>query len=387
MGFATDLADRRTVIHFDNPGSGLSDREDADVSLDAQVECVRAVIDGISGGRADVYGWGISAAVAVAFAARYPEKTRKLILSNPCVKGSEIKADSTSRKLMALATQDWEFLVTNLVSLLGVPPGEQGTLADTLVKETSQDSIARLAEWMDGVDVSAELPLVQAPTLVLRPRSDPLVPAAHVAQIAAGIQASRLAVVDTALVGGILRSNRDLVWEFLDDAHRSRSDEPELRIILFTDIQDHTAMMQRLGDEAGRSVLREHERVTRAAFTRFGGSEVKALGDGFMAWFGSAQRALECAASLQDTFAERTGDPVIVRVGINAGEPIAEDDDLFGASVITAARVAAEASGGEVLVSNVVRELVAGKGFSFTPRGDVRLKGTDESVHVYALDR
>jgi adenylate cyclase len=118
---------------------------------------------------------------------------------------------------------------------------------------------------------------------------------------------------------------------------------------------------------------------------------VKALGDGFLASFGSAQGALECAISLQRQFRRlsesdaTTPDDFCVRIGINAGEPIAEDNDLFGASVIAASRIAREARGGEILVADVVRQLAAGKGFLFSERGEVGLRGLDDPVRLYEL--
>ncbi|HNM78597.1 MAG TPA: adenylate/guanylate cyclase domain-containing protein, partial [Tepidiformaceae bacterium] len=109
--------------------------------------------------------------------------------------------------------------------------------------------------------------------------------------------------------------------------------------------------------------------------------------------FGSARRALDCAIALQRALHEEAlggemeGLPhgLRVRVGINAGEPIAEDDDLFGAAVIAAARIAAMADGGEILVANVVRELVAGKGFLFNDRGEQPLRGLEDPVRVWEL--
>ncbi len=144
-------------------------------------------------------------------------------------------------------------------------------------------------------------------------------------------------------------------------------------------------MMRRLGDVKGREVLREHERITREALRAHGGTEIKAMGDGFMASFNSAQSALVCAIDLQKAFSARQGEPLRVRVGINAGEPIAEDDDLFGSSVIIAARIAALASGGQILASNVVRDLVTGKDFLFTDNGERTLKGFDEPVRTWEL--
>jgi class 3 adenylate cyclase len=112
------------------------------------------------------------------------------------------------------------------------------------------------------------------------------------------------------------------------------------------------------------------------------------MGDGFMASFSSATRALESAIAMQRAFAahnESAEEPILVRVGLNAGEPIAEDEDLFGTAVIEAARIAAAAKGGEILVSNVVRELAKGKEFLFADRGEVALRGFDEPVRLYEV--
>jgi class 3 adenylate cyclase len=156
--------------------------------------------------------------------------------------------------------------------------------------------------------------------------------------------------------------------------------------ILFTDIVGHTEMMQRLGDAKGRDVLRGHERITRELLKHHGGAEVKAMGDGFMASFGSVTQAVECAVALQRAFAAHTEfmpEPLHVRVGLNAGEPIEEDGDLFGSTVILASRIAARAIAGEILVPDTVRGLLAGKGFLFGDRGEFVPKGFDESVRLW----
>ncbi len=162
-------------------------------------------------------------------------------------------------------------------------------------------------------------------------------------------------------------------------------------------------MMSRLGDQKGREVLREHERITRKVLKAHGGTEVKTMGDGFMASFGSVTKAVECAVALQramdsanndneSPLARATGEGkgVRVRVGLNAGEPIEEDGpdgrvDLFGATVILASRIAAKADGGEILVSDNVRSLCSGKGFVFADRGDFVANGFEEPVRVYGV--
>lgn len=134
--------------------------------------------------------------------------------------------------------------------------------------------------------------------------------------------------------------------------------------------------------------MREHDRIVREALSAYGGSEIKTMGDGFMASFSSATKALECAIAAQKAFAEHNQtaeEPVRVRMGLNAGEPISEEEDLYGSAVNRAARIAGMAAGGEILVANVVRELAEGKNFMFGDRGATALRGFDDPVRLFEV--
>lgn len=168
---------------------------------------------------------------------------------------------------------------------------------------------------------------------------------------------------------------------------QSRSDGA-IRVIMMTDVEGSTSLTQRLGDVAARAVMRAHDNIVRAALDLHHGVEIKHTGDGFLAAFGSACLALDCAAAIQDELArceETAPHHLRVRIGINAGEPIAEEGDLFGTAVIAAARVMQLAAGGEILVSDVVRQLVAGRGFQFASRGASALRGFDELTEVFTF--
>ena len=128
--------------------------------------------------------------------------------------------------------------------------------------------------------------------------------------------------------------------------------------------------------------------MVREALKAHSGAEVKALGDGFMTSFSSATKALECAIAMQRAFAERNEsaeEPIKVRIGLNAGEPIAEDDDLFGTAVNLAARITAQGKGGDILASEAVRQIVAGKKFPFSDLGETALRGFEDRVHIYQV--
>jgi adenylate cyclase len=167
------------------------------------------------------------------------------------------------------------------------------------------------------------------------------------------------------------------------------SDEIVPVTVMFTDIEGSTLLTQRLGDDAAQRLLREHNETVRGALGSYHGKEIKHTGDGIMASFFSASRAVGCALQIQQTFAARNTanpeDAVRVRIGLNAGEPIAEGADLFGASVQLARRICDRAEPGQVLVSDVVRQLVAGKGFAFEHLGAEMLKGFEEPVALYKV--
>jgi predicted ATPase/class 3 adenylate cyclase len=167
------------------------------------------------------------------------------------------------------------------------------------------------------------------------------------------------------------------------------SDERGTVTILFTDIEGSTALAQRLGDKAYHALLSEHNRILREQVARHGGHEVKCMGDGFMVAFASAARALSCAVDIQKAFAhhnETAEQPTRVRIGLNTGESIEEAGDYFGTAVTLAARIAARAQGGQILVSEVVRT-VGGSlaGVEFRDAGRKQLKGIKGRQRVYEV--
>lgn len=162
--------------------------------------------------------------------------------------------------------------------------------------------------------------------------------------------------------------------------------QPALRTILFSDMEESTALTQRLGDAAMMEVLRAHNQVIREALSACGGREVKHTGDGIMASFAAASRGVECAVAAQRAFAkhnERDAQrPLQIRIGLTAGEPVVEQEDLFGAAVQLAKRICDEAQPGQILVANVVRELCLGKDVVFADMGDRLLKGFEGPVRL-----
>jgi class 3 adenylate cyclase/ketosteroid isomerase-like protein len=159
--------------------------------------------------------------------------------------------------------------------------------------------------------------------------------------------------------------------------------------LVFTDIVDSTVLTSRLGDHAWRDVLRRHDTLIREVTEIHGGTVVETQGDGSMLAFSSARRAVACAQTIQreisTTFADGSP-PIRIRIGIHTGDAIQEADRFFGTTVHYAARVAGQALGGEVLVSNLVRELVGNSGIEFTESREVELKGLGGAHRLFAVD-
>jgi len=161
------------------------------------------------------------------------------------------------------------------------------------------------------------------------------------------------------------------------------------RVVMFTDIAGSTALAGQLGDQRFHELLKTHNAVIREALNRHAGTEVKHTGDGILASFASVSQALECAMAIQRAFAARSlnaeVEPIKIRVGLSAGEPVADNKDLFGAAVNLAARVCAFAQPGQILTSNVIRELCLGKPFIFFDIGEVELKGFSPALRLHEV--
>ena len=383
------------VIMFDARGTGMSQRDVQEPNLDTLVLDAGAVIAAANLDRFAVYVdlGPVACWTGVMLGIGYGARVTHLVFEAPFVNGSDLADTRVGRAweaLLPLADADWEMYVRSLLQVVsGWDTSEPW--AEWMVK--------RAAAWADprvglhytrlsrSIDLAPILPKINQPTLVLRAEQSPI-PSRACQHFAASVSGAHFRQWQDPTA--ILQA--ELVRNFILGSPNDRTPKPDpgreasaFRTVLFTDLVGHTEMMSRLGDERGREVLREHEKITREVLKAHGGTEVKTMGDGFMASFGSVTKAVECAVALQRAFAEREGEALSIRVGLNAGEPIEEDGDLFGATVILASRIAARAEGGEILVADTVRGLCSGKGFLFADRGEFVAKGFEEPVRVYEV--
>jgi class 3 adenylate cyclase len=161
------------------------------------------------------------------------------------------------------------------------------------------------------------------------------------------------------------------------------------RTIMFTDMKDSTAITTRLGDSEALELFRTHNALTRDALKQYSGREIQHTGDGFMVSFTSASQGVACAIVIQKSlFAHNQKHPdtkINVRIGICAGEPVEEDQRLFGSTVQLTSRICDKAEPDQILVAPVIRDLCLGKQFSFTDQGEFTFKGFDQPLRTYEV--
>jgi class 3 adenylate cyclase len=380
------LAAKHRYITYDARGTGLSDRGAIDFSLEAMLRDLEAVIERFGVDSFVLLSWVSAAPIAVKYAATNPERVSHLILADAWTNFSDISESTAYKAGLPLLGADWVVFTATFAQVLWAYANpEFGRAFAEFIRVCCEPEVmwAIWKAWAD-LDVTEFLPQISAPTLVVQNKDSRWVSSDVGQRLAAAIPEARLAFIDDITYAPL----PDLISEFLESTGQPSPSTPAapespLRTVLFTDIVGHTGMMSRLGDEYGREILREHERITRDVLAAHGGTEIKTMGDGFMASFISVTKSVECAIALQRAFAERESDePLKVRVGLNAGEPIEEDGDLFGATVILASRIAAKANGGEILVADAIRGLSSGKGFLFADRGEFVAKGFEDPVRL-----
>jgi len=391
------LARNHLLVRYDKRGTGLSDRDVSDYSLEAQVGDLEAIIDALGLRGVALLGYSQGGPISIAYAVQRPDNVSHLLLYGTYHNSNIAEFRDLADALIALIRADWGGYggaAMLEVFIPGAPPEARETFAEYQRQAADAEGAigTTVAAW--EYEITPLLPQVTTPTLVLHRRGDKACPFQQGREIAARIPGARFVPLEGDIHVISLGDTEPLITaieEFLLGAEgpRARPKVGEgLQTILFTDMEGSTTLTQRLGDAGAQEVLRTHNRIIRDALNMHGGTETKHTGDGVMVSFPFASRAIACAVAIQRRFAshnESNPDPIRVRIGLNAGEPVAEDEDLFGTAVQLAARICAHAEPGQILASNVVQELAAGKGFAFTDRGEATLKGFDEPVRLYEV--
>jgi class 3 adenylate cyclase/alpha-beta hydrolase superfamily lysophospholipase len=392
-GFLERLSSFARVILMDRRGSGLSDPLDGALELEDEVDDVIAVLDAAESECAVLLGYLTGGPLAIKVAAERPERVRALVLYAAVARSLSAPGydwASDARERSAAFDRMIERWGTGAM-LDDIAPTRAGDtrlrswLARLERLSSSPGELRRAARTLSDFDVRADLGELRVPTLILHRMGDRLIDVRHSRYMAERIPGARYVELDgidnlpsvgdtTALLGEI--------EEFLTGGRR-RLGERELLTILFSDIVGSTGHAARLGDAGWRDLLVAHDAVVRRELDRFGGREVKTIGDAFLVSFdGPPSRAVRCAQALVDGLAPLG---LTVRIGLHTGECEVLGDDVGGMAVHIAARVAALAEPGEVLASGTVYGTVVGAGVRFKDRGTHRLRDVPGRWPLFAV--
>src|SRR5919204_2405592 len=361
-------------------------------TLEERMDDVRAVMDAAGSGRAALFGFSEGGNLSVLFAATYPERTIALVtfgIFAKRVRSPDYPWAPTLEERerdIELTEQEWgrEMDVDVLApSVLGDPEFKRRLLS-YLRRSASPAAAAALLRMNTQIDIRRVLPTIHVPTLVLHRRDDREARVDEGRWIAGQIPGAKfveLSGADHLPWVGDQDELLDEIEEFLTGVRPIREADRVLATVLFTDIVGSTEQATKLGDRGWRDVLEQHHAAVRRELARWRGREIDTAGDGFLATFDGPARAIRCGFAVADD-ARRRG--LEVRAGVHTGECELLGDKVAGIAVHTGARVAALAGGGEVLVSQTVKDLVAGSGIDFRERGEHELKGVPGRWRVYA---
>lgn len=369
------------VAVFDKRGQGLSDRVSGAPTLEERADDVRAVMDAIGMDRVVLCGYSEGTMMSAFFAASHPDRVSHLVLLGGLPKftrSDDYRHGIPEKGIAALA----DLYATGTLFAAAAPSWAQGP-ADLAAAarferlSCSPGNFRALLEMNAKLDVRHVLPEIKVPTLVLHRKTDGMAPVAGGQYYAANIPGSKYIEYpsgDHWITAGDYAAMCCDIEEFVTGERQDASAPVErvLATVLFTDIVESTSQAARVGDAAWRQKLDEHDRIVRRLIEQHRGRLIKSTGDGVLATFDGPGRAIRCALAMDPALARLQ---LSVRAGLHTGEVEERGDDIGGIAVHVASRVMSNAGAGEVLVSRVVADLVAGSGIGFAERGDYEFKG------------
>jgi pimeloyl-ACP methyl ester carboxylesterase len=383
-------------IRFDKRGTGLSDRPTRMATLEERIDDIRAVMDAAGSQRATIFGNSEGASMACLFAATFPERMRSLIVWGGQARW--VRADDHPwgdtpegfERLVDDVQNNWPSIEYLTGPGAGLGKDVDPAFLDWIVRyarAAASPSAAAAYERMNGqIDIRPILPTIRVPTLVMNRTGDPVAHIDAARDLASRIPGARFKEFPGAthmIMGQAQESILAEIEEFVTGVRPAEITDRVLATVLFVDIVNSTRHAIELGDAAWGDQLSVFFALIRKELTRYRGKEVNTTGDGFFATFDGPARGIRCALAITDGV-KRIG--LEVRAGLHTGECELTGDDVGGIAVHIGARVMSLASSSEVLVSRVVKDLVAGSGIDFSDRGLHELKGVPGQWRLYAVD-
>lgn len=394
------LAEIGRLIIFDRRGTGLSDRPDQveSLALELGMNDLRAVMDAIGSIRPVLFGFEDGAMLAAMFAAANPDRACAIILLSAWAKGRRSPdypwawSDAELQAWEQRVKEDWgtERFARWLLASEAPEHERDERFVEGFTRYmrscASPGVVLAIFKMHEQIDARPILPTISVPTLILKrtrdvERSDDearyitsMIPGAKLFELAGKEQVPFLGDIDA-----IVRS----VERFIAGV---RNEETEfdrfLASVLFTDVVSSTARTAELGDRSWKALIERHHAIVRAMLTRYRGTEIDTAGDGFFSTFDGPARAVKCAQQIIDSL-EPTG--LQIRAGVHTGEVQTVDGKVGGLGVVIGARVGALAAPSEILVSQTVKDLVAGSGLRFADAGEHDLKGVPDRWRLYRV--
>jgi class 3 adenylate cyclase/pimeloyl-ACP methyl ester carboxylesterase len=386
----------RLILH-DRRGLGLSSRNVALPNLETRVSDLLVVLDAVGSERPLLSGIFESGAPNALLAATNPERVHSMVWQEPSPRfawapdypwgrtPADMEAELRDIELWGSHAYGRAFLrdegsrgnVDNVM-----PDVEAAFMAKASRNACTPDVARSLAQIWYDTDVRGVLPAVQVPTLILASpgRKDDFARANYVASLIPGAELREIG--GEAWTEDDMRSTAEEIRRFAGVERKPVELDTILSTVLFTDIVGSTEKLASLGDHGWKQLVERHHAVVRDVLGRWRGAENDTAGDGFYATFDGPARAIRCAQEIT----VRVGDLGIeIRAGVHTGECELINDKVGGITVSIGARVAALAGPSEVLISQTVKDLVAGSGLRFEDAGEHELKGVPDRWRLYRV--
>jgi pimeloyl-ACP methyl ester carboxylesterase len=391
--FLQRLASFSRVILFDKRGTGLSDRVTDTPTLEERMDDVRAVMDNVGSERAAVLGYSEGGPMCALFSATYPERALSLIMIGSYARRTRTEdypwgvEEAKLEEHLESIRRDWGGPVGLIERAPSVANDDRFRRwwARFLRMSASPATAIALTRANGEIDVRHILPTIRVPTLIIHAKGDRAIKfeqGQHLAEQIPGAKLVSLPTEDHIPWIGCPELILDEVEEFLTGI-RTRSDMNRvLYTVMFTDIVGSTKLASRMGDQRWRDLLDAHHMAVRRELSVFRGQEIDTAGDGFHATFDGPARAIHCARAIRDSVQD-LGLPV--RIGVHIGECEVKGERLSGIAIHVGARIVAKADADQIVVSQTVKDLVAGSGIEFKDYGVHMLKGVPDEWHLYAV--
>jgi len=400
--FLERLAQNLMVIFYDKHGCGQSDRDRTEFTLESELLDLETVVDHLGFEKFNIFGASMSGPLTIAYTARHPKRVTRLILYGTYASGETLAKKKVQAAIISLIKASWGLGSKALADVFipGANSEELQSLAKFQRLSSSSDMAAKLLELCYSVDVTKVLSSIKPPTLILHRDNDKAILIHHGRQLAAEISDAHFKILGGTSHPPWYGESNEVIDEVLDfvgiarpgkvnddirDFSGEESETAEQATIVFSDMVSSTDLVNSLGDADARDIFLQHDQIIRDKIKRYSGTELQNLGDGFMLSFESATSAIKCACAIQKEIAQNLPQ-IHLRIGINTGEVIKREGRRpFGQAVVLASRIVSECEGGQILISDISKQLAAGGKFSFAERGKFKPKGFDDSIKLHAV--